>query len=74
MEQFTQAQKALLEDFFREAFPNPERRGCPSGAALKAYAEDAPLDEPSVLSHISSCSECYTEYAHYRADWKESLA
>ncbi len=62
----------LLNDFLLEAFPNPERKGCPGEQTLRAFAEDRlPSGDPT-LAHVSSCSECYAEYRHYRQDWKEA--
>ena len=61
----------LLNDFLLEAFPNPERKGCPTDETLKAFAEDRLPPGNPVLSHVSSCSPCYREYQHYRQDWKE---
>ena len=61
-----------MNDFLLEAFPNPERKGCPDEGTLKALAENRlPLNDPAGL-HIGSCSECYAEYRHYRLDWKEA--
>ncbi len=62
----------LLNDFLLEAFPNPERKGCPDDDALKAFAEKRTPPGNPILQHISSCSECYREYRHYRQDWLES--
>lgn len=62
----------LLNDFLLEAFPNPERKGCPDDDTLQAFAEDRLPPGNPVLSHISSCSECYREYKHYRQDWLEA--
>lgn len=62
----------LLNDFLLEAFPNPERKGCPDDKVLKALAENRlPAGHPA-LQHVASCSECYAEYRHYRLDWKEA--
>lgn len=70
-EEVWQLNDELLNDFLLEAFPNPERKGCPTDETLKAFAEDRlPLGSP-VLSHVSSCSPCYREYRNYRLDWKE---
>jgi hypothetical protein len=61
-----------MNDFLLEAFPNPERKGCPDESTLKALAENRlPLEDPAGL-HLASCSECYGEYRHYRLDWKEA--
>ena len=54
-----------------EAFPNPERKGCPGENTIKALAEDRlPADDPARV-HLGSCSECYAEYRHYRLDWEQ---
>ncbi len=62
----------LLNDFLLEAFPNPERKGCPDEKTLRAFAEDRLPPGSPTLRHIASCSECYAEYRHYRQDWKEA--
>jgi hypothetical protein len=64
----------LLNDFLLERFPNPERIGCPDDKTLRAFAEDRLPPGSSPLDHVSSCSECYAEYRHYRQDWKEAEA
>lgn len=64
----------LLNDFLLESFPNPERKGCPDEKTLRAFAEDRLPPGDPILRHISSCSECYGEYRHYRQDWKEASA
>ena len=55
-----------------EAFPNPERKGCPDVQTIKALAEDRLPPGHSARLHIGSCSECYSEYRNYRLDWKEA--
>jgi hypothetical protein len=62
----------LLNDFLLEAFPNPERKGCPDEKTLRAFAEDRLPPGNPVLQHVSSCSECYAEYRHYRQDLKDA--
>ncbi len=54
----------LLEQFFLEAFPNPDRVGCPDEDAMEAVAQNGPSPNDPVLLHIASCSECYREYGH----------
>ncbi len=62
----------LLKDFLLEAFPNPERKGCPDEQTLKALAEGRlEVDHPAAL-HVGSCSECYSEFRNYRQDWREA--
>jgi hypothetical protein len=61
-----------MNEFLLEAFPNPERKGCPEESVLKALAEGPlPSNDPVGL-HVGSCSECYAEYRHYHLDWTES--
>ena len=63
----------LLKEYLLTAFPNPERKGCPNEETLKALAERRlGLSDPALV-HITSCSECYSEYLNYRLDWKEDF-
>jgi hypothetical protein len=51
----------LIKRFFSTAFPNPDRAGCPDKTVLRSIAADTlPLDHHA-LSHVASCSPCYTE-------------
>lgn len=61
----------LLKDYLLEAFPNPERKGCPDDETIKALAEDRLTPALPAGLHIGSCSECYAEYRNYREEWKE---
>jgi hypothetical protein len=61
------AEAALMRDgakFFREAFPNPDRIGCPDHAALGALAGHRPHTraEQDVVEHVTCCSPCFIEY------------
>lgn len=60
-----------MNEFLLEAFPNPERKGCPDEGALKAFAEGRIPSTDKIGLHVGSCSECYAEYRHYRLDWNE---
>lgn len=66
--------RELLTQFFLEAFPNPDRVGCPDEKAVKALAVNGPSASDPVLRHVSSCSECYAEFRHYRLDELERKA
>ena len=66
--------RELLEDFFLESFPNPDRVGCPDDDTVQGLAENGPIANDPVLSHVSSCSECYREYRHYCRDARERKA
>jgi len=51
----------LLQDFALEAYPNPEREGCPGSPAVR---EMAGLPAPAAhefFAHVSKCSPCLRE-------------
>jgi hypothetical protein len=61
------AEAALMREgakYFREAFPNPDRIGCPGSATLEALgARSAGADtERAVTDHLTCCSPCFLEY------------
>lgn len=52
----------LIREFFLEAFPNPDREGCPDEETLMALADGRlPIENPACL-HVGSCSECFAEF------------
>jgi hypothetical protein len=52
----------LIREFFLEAFPNPNREGCPDEETLMALADGRlPIENPACL-HVGSCSECFAEF------------
>ena len=52
----------LIREFFLDAFPNPDRAGCPDEETLMALAEGRlPIENPACL-HVGSCSECFAEF------------
>ena len=66
--------RELLTQFFLEAFPNPDRVGCPDDDAVQALAQNGPSPNDPVLRHVGSCSECYREYRQYSQDEAERKA
>jgi hypothetical protein len=55
---------------FLNAFPNPDRIGCPDQQTLKALARrKLPLNHPAQI-HISQCSPCFREVLAYQAQWQ----
>ena len=42
--------RELLEEFFLEAFPNPDRIGCPDEDAMQALAYNGPTPNDSCTS------------------------
>ncbi|MBV9266794.1 MAG: hypothetical protein JO061_11555 [Acidobacteriaceae bacterium] len=51
-------------------YPNPERRGCPGGSALRTLAAK-PLTESvehdRIWEHVTHCSECYREFLEFQS-------
>ena len=66
--------RELIDQYFLEAFPNPERKGCPDENEVKRVAEEGPRPHDPVLLHVASCSECYFEYRNCKRDAKERAA
>lgn len=63
--------KEVMKQYLLEAFPNPERKGCPDEDALEALIELRQPADYSTLLHVGSCSDCYQEYLHLHREWAE---
>ena len=64
-----QLQQAILRDY-----PNPERKGCPDGAVLRALAEkplNQPVENDLHWQHITHCSECYREFLAFNEAFRQ---
>jgi hypothetical protein len=59
---------ALGKKYFKTAFPNPTREGCPNSSTLRAMAyRDRRLTLKDLpVSHVVTCSPCFQEYARLR--------
>jgi hypothetical protein len=69
----------LLESarsYLAEAFPNPERNGCPHDGTLKLLANRPTESDQSISNHLTCCSPCFNTYmahlARARADLVEA--
>src|SRR5713101_2071882 len=69
-----ETKKRELLDFARsylsEAFPNPDRQGCPPDAALRSLAFNPNESEPTVTEHLAVCSPCFKRYTELLAELK----
>src|SRR5438045_8217185 len=69
-----ETKKKDLLDFARsylsEAFPNPDRQGCPPDAALRSLAFNPTEGEPAVTEHLAACSPCFRRYGELLAEAK----
>jgi hypothetical protein len=52
----------FARSYLSEAFPNPDRQGCPPPDALRAFAEHSTVFEGLISSHLSVCSPCFNTY------------
>jgi len=64
----------FAKSYLSEAFPNPQRIGCPPEHELKHQAEHPKETNPAVIQHITSCSPCFTRYVEILAELKHRKA
>jgi hypothetical protein len=73
-----ETKKRELLDFARsylsEAFPNPDRQGCPPDAALRSLAFNPNESERTVTEHLAVCSPCFRRYSELLAMLKSQRA
>lgn len=65
--------KKFLESaraYLSEAFPNPDRAGCPPDSALRSLAFNPREDDPTITEHIGTCSPCFKRYSELLAELK----
>lgn len=56
---------AFARSYLSDAFPNPERAGCPPDDALKAMALGRSAGDEFVSDHLTCCSPCFDAYIGY---------
>src|SRR2546427_6940233 len=74
---FQRGGKELLDfarSYLSEAFPNPDRQGCPPDAALRSLAFNPNESEPTVTEHLAVCSPCFQRYSELLALLKSQRA
>src|SRR5215467_10049496 len=65
--------KDLLDfarSYLSEAFPNPDREGCPPDAALRSLAFNSTESNPAITEHLASSSPCFRRYGELLAEFK----
>src|SRR6266478_3614437 len=60
----------FARSYLSEAFPNPDRQGCPPDAALRSLAFNPNESEPTVTEHLAVCSPCFQRYSELLAELK----
>jgi hypothetical protein len=54
---------AFARSYLSDAFPNPDRQGCPPDEALQSLAVKPSESENAITEHIASCSPCFKRYS-----------
>jgi hypothetical protein len=70
---FEKKGKDLLDfarSYLSNAFPNPDRAGCPPDSALRSLAFNPRESEPTVTEHLTACSPCFRRYSELLAELK----
>lgn len=52
----------FTRSYLSEAFPNPERQGCPPDNALRVLAFGPIQSDESISAHLTCCSPCFNAY------------
>jgi hypothetical protein len=65
----------FAKSYLSEAFPNPERNGCPADCELTSMAErPSQAKHASVSQHLTCCSPCFNRYMEVLAELKSRKA
>jgi len=59
--------------YLSEAFPNPDRIGCPPENVLRASAFSPLTADPAVSEHLTCCSPCFNCYMAFLTELQEEL-
>lgn len=59
----------FAKSYLSDAFPNPQRIGCPADSDLQSMAEH-PIEarDAQFSEHITSCSPCFRRYMEFLAN------
>jgi hypothetical protein len=60
--------------YLADAFPNPERKGCPPDDALRILANRPTKSDESITNHLTYCSPCFNSYRTHLAHSRAALA
>src|SRR6266513_1354272 len=74
---FEEKSKDLLDfarNYLSNAFPNPDRQGCPPDAALRSLAFKPKESQPAVTEHLAACSPCFRRYGELLAELRSQRA
>lgn len=62
----------FAKSYLSEAFPNPQRIGCPADSDLEQMAQN-PTDarHADISDHLTRCSPCFRRYMEMLADLRQ---
>jgi len=62
----------FVKSYLSEAFPNPQRIGCPPDSDLQHMAEHpVEVRDATVSVHLTSCSPCFKRYMEILVDLRQ---
>ena len=76
MSKLSQAKRdeKLVRQAFLDAFPNPDRVGCPGDKLLRQIARRQMDPDESLRRHMRSCSPCTQDLLIFRRQWRNLKA
>jgi len=60
----------FAKSYLSEAFPNPQRVGCPPDCDLQRMAAHPVEARDAVSQHLTCCSPCFNRYMEILSDLK----
>ncbi len=60
----------IVQQAFLDAFPNPERIGCPGDDLIQAIARKKIDSDESLRRHMRTCSPCSQDLLTFRHQWQ----
>ena len=53
----------FARSYLSDAFPNPDRQGCPPDTALQSLAVNPSASDAAITEHLANCSPCFNRYS-----------
>jgi len=60
--------EAVIQQAFLDAFPNPDRMGCPGDEVLRSLAANKSIENNEADAHIAQCSPCAKQLLAFRQE------
>ena len=62
---------SFSRSYLSEAFPNPQRNGCPADSDLRQMAEHPKESDAPISQHLTCCSPCFNRYMDLLGELKK---